>query len=58
MLERPIPQWGFASSPLVAQGMVTVFAGAPKAKTLVAYNKENGELAWTAGVGPESDKAA
>jgi outer membrane protein assembly factor BamB len=53
-----VPQWGFASSPLVAQGMVTVFAGAPKGKTLVAYNAEKGELAWTAGVGPESDKAA
>jgi outer membrane protein assembly factor BamB len=53
-----VPQWGFASSPLVAQGMVTVFAGAPKAETLVAYNRENGNLAWTAGVGPESDKAA
>jgi outer membrane protein assembly factor BamB len=53
-----VPQWGFASSPLVAQGMVTVFAGAPKAKTLVAYHQENGEPAWTAGVGPESDKAA
>ena len=53
-----VPQWGFASSPLVAQGMVTVFAGAPKAKTLLAYKTEKGELAWTASVGPESDKAA
>jgi outer membrane protein assembly factor BamB len=56
--KAPIPQWGFSSSPLVAQGMVTVFAGAPKAKTLLAYNAKNGELAWTASVGPESDKAA
>jgi outer membrane protein assembly factor BamB len=53
-----VPQWGFASSPLVAQGMVTVFAGAPKAKTLLAYRTEKGELAWTASVGPASDKAA
>jgi outer membrane protein assembly factor BamB len=53
-----VPQWGFASSPLVVQGMVTVFAGAPKAKTLLAYKAEKGDLAWTASVGPESDKPA
>ena len=52
------PQWGFASSPLVVQGVVVVFAGAPDGKTLVAYKEENGDLAWTAGVGPSSDKAA
>ena len=53
-----VPQWGFASSPLVVQGIVTVFAGAPHGKTLVAYKEENGEPVWTAGVGPESEKAA
>ena len=56
--EATVPQWGFASSPLVAQGVVAVFAGAPKGKTLVAYEEEKGELAWTASVGPESEKAA
>jgi outer membrane protein assembly factor BamB len=56
--KAPVPQWGFASSPLVAQGMVTVFAGAPKGKTLVAYDQEDGKPAWTAGVGPDSDAPA
>ncbi|MGO9114048.1 MAG: PQQ-binding-like beta-propeller repeat protein [Thermoguttaceae bacterium] len=53
-----VPRWGFASSPLVAQGLVVVFAGAPNGKTLVAYKAESGELAWMAGAGPVSEKAA
>ena len=52
-----VPQWGFASSPLVAHGVVAVFAGAPNGKTLVAYEEERGEPAWTASVGPVSEKA-
>ena len=51
-----IPQWGFASSPLVAQGVVVVFAGAPNGKTVVAYKADSGDLAWAAGVGPTSEK--
>ena len=54
--EKLVPQWGFASSPLVAQGVVVVFAGAPNGKTLVAYEEEKGELAWTASVGPAPKK--
>ncbi len=46
-----VPQWGFASSPLVAHGFVIVFAGAPEQKSVVAYRAENGKLAWTAGEG-------
>jgi outer membrane protein assembly factor BamB len=53
-----VPQWGFASSPLVAQGVVAVFAGAPQGKTAVAYEEGKGELAWTASVGPASPKAS
>ncbi len=53
-----VPQWGFASSPLVAQGVVVVFAGAPNGKTVVAYEEQKGEPAWTASVGPPSEKAA
>ncbi len=51
-----VPQWGFASSPLVAQGVVAVFAGAPNGKTLAAYRETSGESAWTANVGPTSEK--
>jgi outer membrane protein assembly factor BamB len=50
-----VPMWGFASSPLVTQGVVIVFAGARDGKTLVGYKEEKGELAWTANVGPAPD---
>jgi outer membrane protein assembly factor BamB len=46
--------WGFSSSPLVAGGMVIVYAGAPGEKGLLAYHADNGEPAWTAATGHES----
>jgi outer membrane protein assembly factor BamB len=46
-----VPQWGFASSPLVAQGVVTVFAGGPDGKSVLGYHASSGELAWSAGEG-------
>jgi len=46
-----VPQWGFASSPLVAHGLVIVFSGAPEKKSVVAYEADSGKLAWTAGEG-------
>src|SRR5262249_34864418 len=48
------PEWGFASSPLVAQGTVMVFAGGPKGKSVLGYRTASGELAWAAGSGEES----
>ncbi len=45
-----LPMWGFASSPLVAQGIVTVFAGGPN-KSVLGYNAKSGELVWSAGEG-------
>ncbi len=45
-----VPDWGFSSSPLVAEGKVIVFSGAPGKATL-AYNSEKGDLAWAAGEG-------
>ena len=56
--EKDIPQWGFASSPLVAHGVVVVFAGARDGKTAVAYKEDSGDLAWTASVGPTPEKVA
>ena len=47
----PVPQWGFASSPLVAHGIVSVFAGAPNGKSVAAYDAVSGEPVWTAGEG-------
>jgi outer membrane protein assembly factor BamB len=46
-----VPQWGFAASPLVAQGMVIVFAGGPDDKSVLAYQAASGKLAWSAGKG-------
>jgi outer membrane protein assembly factor BamB len=45
-----VPEWGFASSPLVHDGKVIVSAGGPK--SLVAYRVDNGEIAWTGGTRP------
>jgi len=42
-----------ASSPLVVQGVVVVFAGARDGKPVVAYQEDSGKLAWTASVGPK-----
>jgi outer membrane protein assembly factor BamB len=46
-----VPQWGFSSSPLVAEGIVTVFAGGPKDKSVLGYQAKTGDLAWSAGKG-------
>jgi outer membrane protein assembly factor BamB len=48
------PEWGFASSPLVVQDVVTVFAGGPGGKGVLGYHASSGELAWSAGDGRES----
>ena len=46
-----VPVWGFASSPLVFQGVVTVFTGA-RDKSVSAYDAANGgEPLWQAGEG-------
>jgi outer membrane protein assembly factor BamB len=41
-----LPAWGFASSPLVINGVVTVYAGGDGDHGLVAYDKMNGEPRW------------
>jgi outer membrane protein assembly factor BamB len=46
-----VPQWGFAASPLVAQDVVTVFAGGPEGKSMLGYRASSGEPAWSAGEG-------
>ena len=46
-----LPIWGFASSPLVVQNVVTVFAGGPDGKSVVGYQAKSGEKAWQAGKG-------
>jgi len=46
-----LPNWGFASSPLISQGIVTVFAGDPAGKVVLAYDAKTGKPAWQAGEG-------
>jgi outer membrane protein assembly factor BamB len=46
-----VPMWGFASSPLVSQGIVTVFTGASGGKTVLGYRADSGEIAWYGGDG-------
>jgi outer membrane protein assembly factor BamB len=46
-----VPTWGFSSSPLVAKGVVTVFAGGPDGKGVLGYDAESGALKWYAGKG-------
>jgi outer membrane protein assembly factor BamB len=49
-LEKP-QMWGFASSPLVAHGKVSVVAGGPDGKSVAAYDAQTGTPAWFAGQG-------
>ncbi|MGE5195503.1 MAG: PQQ-binding-like beta-propeller repeat protein [Deltaproteobacteria bacterium] len=46
-----IPNWGFSSSPLVVNDMVTVFAGGPKERAVLAYRAATGEPRWSSGTG-------
>jgi outer membrane protein assembly factor BamB len=46
-----VPQWGFAASPLVVQDVVTVFAGGPDGKCVMAYDAATGAPKWSAGDG-------
>jgi outer membrane protein assembly factor BamB len=48
------PMWGFASSPLVIDDKVVVYAGGEAGKSLVAYQLASGEVAWTAAAGQNS----
>jgi outer membrane protein assembly factor BamB len=49
-----VPMWGFSSSPLVHDKGVIVFAGGNGENTLLAYDAESGEPAWTAPAGNTS----
>ncbi len=50
----PPPDWGFTSSPLVANGFVIVHAGGPDDMGVLAFDVESGELAWSAPAGSHS----
>ena len=40
--------WGMAGSPLVADDVVIVQPGGPKGKSVAAYDRRTGKMAWTA----------
>jgi outer membrane protein assembly factor BamB len=48
--EAKVPDWGYASSPLVVDGMVVVSVGG-KEGSLVAYDAEDGKMVWAEGKG-------
>jgi outer membrane protein assembly factor BamB len=52
--DRKPPTWGFASSPLITNGLVIVHAGGPGDKGLLAYDVESGDLRWSAPAGDHS----
>jgi outer membrane protein assembly factor BamB len=54
----PTPDWGFASSPLVIDGLVVVHTGAPDAKAVAAYDADSGEPRWYAPAGALSYSSA
>ena len=49
-----IPQWGFSSSPLIADGIVAVFVGGPSGKSVMGFDIEKGEPKWSGGDGTQS----
>ena len=49
-----VPTWGFSSSPLVMGRAVIVFAGTGGGRSVVAYDRETGDLLWTSGDGTQS----
>lgn len=48
------PMWGFSASPLVVDGVVSVFVGGSDGKAVLAYHAESGSPAWSAGQGSHS----
>ena len=51
---REPPTWGFASSPLVVDGLVIVHAGGEADRGVLAYGVDDGRLRWGAPAGGHS----
>jgi outer membrane protein assembly factor BamB len=51
--KSPVPEWGFSASPLVFDGVVTVYGGAP-GKAVLAYDAATGKVLWQRGDGDKS----
>lgn len=46
-----VPMWGFSASPLVAKGIVSVYAAGTDGKAVLGYDAEKGDFRWHAGNG-------
>jgi outer membrane protein assembly factor BamB len=55
---RKPPMWGFASSPLVVDGSVIVYAGGAGDKGTLAFDAQSGALRWSAAAGDHSYSSA
>ncbi len=53
-----LPQWGFASSPLVTDKLVIVFTGGAGNKAVIAYDKVTGTKTWCGGAGTNGYSSA
>ena len=51
---REPPMWGYASSPLVTQSSVIIFAGGAGDKGVLAFDSATGQPRWSVPCGPES----
>lgn len=47
--ETAIPDFGFASSPLVVEDRLYIFTGGSTGKSLIAYDRYTGDILWTNG---------
>jgi outer membrane protein assembly factor BamB len=52
--DRGAPMWGFASSPLVIDGLVIVYAGGEGDRGVLAYGADDGSVRWSAAAGSHS----
>ncbi len=51
---RKPPMWGFASSPLIVEGVAIVHAGGADDKGILAYDAKTGEPCWSTASGDHS----
>ncbi|QDT68561.1 outer membrane biogenesis protein BamB [Planctomycetes bacterium MalM25] len=56
--KRKPPEWGFSASPLVYESKVIVHAGGADVLGTLAFDTENGELAWSAPAGDHAYSSA
>jgi len=51
---KELPMWGYASSPLVTNSLVIIYAGGEGDKGVMAFDAASGEPKWSVACGPES----